>query len=559
MPKSERESRSADDGGASHRNHAWVFVLIVALLLIGLSLDGKHYWHEVRFVYVATQFSLEDALAGVFNPHQAGGPIDELGAAGFYSTKLLHIFLLKAWFRLMAPDAGGFVLACFGSLLAMLATIMIFFDFFRRLHLPDLEPRWGLVCLLVAPITPYLAGKLLSEVTSLLFLAGALWAFLVGLQSRSRLSGLGAMGISTVALVLSALARLDLALSFAGFCLAAALFLPDVGRGRRRIAASGAAVAAIGGLLYTGSLLSLGVDPRALLQYLSSYIALHPKSHVMSLLGLLTVGGLVYLPALVALSQRSRAAKFFGVWWVLAALPMIAITANYMVEPRYLAASLVPLAGLGGVGLSAFWKKKPRRRAVALAAAVIIIAAGNYVLIGLMPFELDRTALLGVVDDVRQRSADAAILVPWAYTDYHFLRVMAQDGQIYNVNTPSGKTSDLADAWRARFRDWYGRGYLDDPRRLREMLAERRAYYVGWRKYPPLQEWILRARGFGFDRWADLLEGIPLQDHIQTSWLWDANGFRLTKEESETARDLGMSEKQYYDNKMLLKKEGRLQ
>jgi hypothetical protein len=37
------------------------------------------------------------------------------------------------------------------------------------------------------------------------------------------------------------------------------------------------------------------------------------------------------------------------------------------------------------------------------------------------------------------------------------------------------------------------------------------------------------------------------------------NGFRLTKEESETARDLGMTEKQYYDNKMLLKKEGRLQ
>ena len=37
------------------------------------------------------------------------------------------------------------------------------------------------------------------------------------------------------------------------------------------------------------------------------------------------------------------------------------------------------------------------------------------------------------------------------------------------------------------------------------------------------------------------------------------NGFRLSKEEAETARDLGMTEKQYYDNKMLLKKEGRMQ
>ena len=37
------------------------------------------------------------------------------------------------------------------------------------------------------------------------------------------------------------------------------------------------------------------------------------------------------------------------------------------------------------------------------------------------------------------------------------------------------------------------------------------------------------------------------------------NGYTLSKDEKETARDLGMTEKQYYDNKMLLKKEGRMQ
>jgi len=37
------------------------------------------------------------------------------------------------------------------------------------------------------------------------------------------------------------------------------------------------------------------------------------------------------------------------------------------------------------------------------------------------------------------------------------------------------------------------------------------------------------------------------------------NEVRLTREEIETARDLGMTEKEYARNKMLLKKEGRLQ
>jgi hypothetical protein len=37
------------------------------------------------------------------------------------------------------------------------------------------------------------------------------------------------------------------------------------------------------------------------------------------------------------------------------------------------------------------------------------------------------------------------------------------------------------------------------------------------------------------------------------------NEVRLTREEIETARDLGMTEKEYARNKMLLKKEGRMQ
>jgi len=71
---------------------------ILGLITLWLSLDGKHYWHEIRFMYAATQFSMDEILSGVFNPHQVGGKIDEIGAGGFYLTKVMHLVLLKELF-----------------------------------------------------------------------------------------------------------------------------------------------------------------------------------------------------------------------------------------------------------------------------------------------------------------------------------------------------------------------------------------------------------------------------------------------------------------------------
>ena len=90
--------------------------LLISFLFIGSiflwqSMDSHLYWHEVRFLYASTQFSMSELLSGVFNPHQMGGPIDEVGAGGFYLAKALHIWLLKQLFANINPASGGFTLA----------------------------------------------------------------------------------------------------------------------------------------------------------------------------------------------------------------------------------------------------------------------------------------------------------------------------------------------------------------------------------------------------------------------------------------------------------------
>ena len=59
-----------------------------------IALDGLHYWHDVRFLFATTQFPFPEVLAGAFNPQQSWSEVDELASGGFYSAKILHLWLL---------------------------------------------------------------------------------------------------------------------------------------------------------------------------------------------------------------------------------------------------------------------------------------------------------------------------------------------------------------------------------------------------------------------------------------------------------------------------------
>ena len=101
----------------AHNAYANTVRIILVLVILGtlwVSFDGLHYWHDIRFMYATSQFSMQDILSGQFNPHQAWGPINEKSAAGFYSSKVLHICIFE---RFICIYSAARWWSGFGSLL----------------------------------------------------------------------------------------------------------------------------------------------------------------------------------------------------------------------------------------------------------------------------------------------------------------------------------------------------------------------------------------------------------------------------------------------------------
>ena len=113
-----------------------VLLAILSLATLWLALDGKYYWHDIRFLYAASNFSLDEIMAGVFNPHQAWGHIDEISTAGFYTSKYLHIILIKGLLSMTADPGAAMQAGTYLS--ALLVTVTL------RCRLPTVRQDTGI-------------------------------------------------------------------------------------------------------------------------------------------------------------------------------------------------------------------------------------------------------------------------------------------------------------------------------------------------------------------------------------------------------------------------------
>lgn len=509
----------------------FLIILAVSILFLWLSLDGYHYWHDVRFLYAASQFSMSEILAGYFNPHQFGGPIDELGASGYYLAKVLHIWLLKGLFNLINPALGGFYVAVWLSILFVSLSIMITCYINKRMGGKKLNPLFVFVCMTIAPITPYLAGKILSEVTSFVLMTISILCFVIGLDQKTRLRMLVCILISGVFLLFTGLARIDMTLSFWGFWIAAIYCYPK-NIERSKIIKCGVFVVVFFIIAYFSVISHIGMDSHVLQRYFVNYVGLETKSIAMSFLGVLTFGGLVYIPIIYTLfSKRDRLTLFFVIWLSLTIGPMILITQNYMVEPRYLTHGLIPLVGLGAIGIEAIREKTGiRLKAPLVVLLIFVVSIVNFGIIRLMPYELDRTSILNAVTQISRQEPKAAIMVPWAYTDFNFLHVITPDELIYNVNSFTKEEHlniKLRKEWKKRMVKWYGSAYIDNESSLERIIAERPVYYLGWRKYPPMENVKNVTELLGMESLSGLISAFPFRDHLSESWMWGSDAYRF--------------------------------
>jgi hypothetical protein len=491
------------------------------------SLDGKLYWHEVRFLYASTHFSMSDLLSGKFIPHQVGGETDEIGASGFYLAKAMHIWTLKQFFSFFDPAKAGLTLASWISAALVMCSAVIVYGIMRKIFDRENDPLFALFCFILAPVTPYLSGKILSEIAALFCVLLCIWVFILVLQKKSGFSKIGYI-VCAVFLTMTAFYRFDVIITYFGFLISAIAFCPG-NLQRHESIKGGIIVTLLFICFYLGALNYFGIDPNIIRVYFENFYSLEAKSTAMSLFGILSFGGIVYFfMAVSAFMKKGRLYFFLLTWFFLTIFPMTMITMNYMVEPRYLVSSLPPLCGLGALGLqwlteNVYFLKKKSAAMVFVVLALLV----NTLIIILMPYELDKNSMLTAVKKIKKAGHEPFILVPWAYTDFLFLRIMAKGIRVYNVNTPNGQLDSLSSEWRSRLRMWYGDSYIDNDDKLIKLLNAGSGFYLGWRRYPPIETVDYFAEKIGLDSLAQYLKSLPFKNHLTESWVWYSSRFLL--------------------------------
>ena len=499
----------------------YIFPAVIGFFVfIASALDGRLYWHEGRLLYAVSRFTLVELITGEFNPHQLGSTIDTLSSGGYHLTKLLYLQLLDRLVSLPISADAQLILGSLLSLAAIIACAPFIRAIARNIGMAESTANWSAVSFLLMPCTAYLAGKLLSEVTALLPATLALWLWSRCLEPEAKRRTIERVGAS-ILIVVTALARFDMVIVHIGF--AVATFAASPREERSRLVRLNASVTLPAAALFIFAIAWTDGSFVSILRYLTNYLELTPKSQPMSIFGLLSFAGLVWAFFLFGLMTRTPQRKLLLIWLLVIAIPMVSIVSNYMIEPRYLVATSVPISLLAGIGLHRIFRHRQTRAGRSTVIGMLmVIPMLNFIPIALMPYEIERDPILRAADTFAAPESDNILLVPWAYTDYHFLRYARPDHNIFNVNTPGGDLRELSPEWMERLRNWYGDRYISDGGRIDELLLTKRLYYSGWGVYPPIHTVAKWSNRLGLNAVRQAIDGLSLLDHRTESWLWNA-------------------------------------
>ena len=529
----------AERGGKSRQGGLAGGGLLAAAVLVflALSLDGRLYWHDVRYLYATAHYGLGELFAGVWNP-QYGEPLDAGASGAFYLVKLTWLALLESIWSIREPHAGGLELAVAISIGSAALSAPALAWVLRR-ALPD-APRWlatgAAVLLAVSPTLPYLAGKLLAEVVALPL---ELAAIALALRSATGSGGRGVLALMAAAAHVAAVcARPNVGILAVAF-FAASSWAPGAALPawtRRRAVAWAAAALTLQLASHAAVFAASGVGWEGFKGYLSEFVA-SSRSPFVSILGGLAAGGALWpLAALAARSPQRSTARFLAAWLLLAGAPTLAVVGLYQVEARYLIAPLAPLAALAALG-AAWLVERARVRTPALSALAVAVVVVDGLALSVLPYEVERRPLDELLSGPELRQTNASLLVPWAYSDYHYLVTIEPERAVYFVHVPrhDGQLHAYTPEWRSRIAEWYGDRVLDGADALRGLLRRGPVYYLAWGVHPPLERWSMLLARAELDGLSKRVRALGGMEHDDQSWVVDVPGLRR-----ETVRTAGI-------------------
>lgn len=517
-------------------HHGKLFTFILILLVVAtyaiLGNDSRHHWHEFRYLYSATHYTPSELMQGLFDPGPA--PVQNpQGVAAWYSTGLLNVFILRQLVKIFGVGLESYL-----SIKAVYGVILIIATGFVSVALRNIGMSSGRALLigglvLVSPLSIYLGFKLMGEVPSLLFGSIAIAFFSM---PASKLSYRIILSVLTgLALGLSTLASARMPLFFLGFWVALLLWTHPAAR--RTVLFSGLWVWVLFLFFWFIGFQLLGGNFTIYLQAIRGFLSFTKPlpMWIFALFNLFLFGmGLWLFTPCAWLSKDMPARCFFVVWFALSALPVLVVSVGFM-EPRYLLPGFIPFVGVAALGFEGLWERlkekwhaSPPALTTLVAVFIIIMTSGSILAQYFIPYETNAHHLIRAVQHATHLEKQSVILIPWNYTDYHFLAFVFPENPVYLVQSAANDRGERVDdqIWAKKRLDNYGERFLPDAHAL-DAFSGHTMFYIGWTILPSLQNLRDFLLTIGFRRLASQVDPSKFMNHMTQSWLWKHPQFKM--------------------------------
>lgn len=496
-----------------------LLILLAAAAWVVLARDGRLHWDEPGYLYQGAYQSTAELLDAEFQPS---------GLPSFTLPRIAHLLFVKLVCAAVGPGQAAFDIISGVYLAMLLGSLALTYGILRTL-MPGLrEAAAGVAVGAFAPVVLYLGFKTLPESPAIFFTTLAVYALLRSLDAAKTRAAAWLLVVAA-SLCMVGLLKQTLALGFASFV---PLLLAFYGDRFPRPRVIGCTLAAgVGSLvLFGAALVAMGLSLRAFLDSLAG-VAGEKEPLASLVMNVGTEGGLLFLAApLALLSTRRRHAWFMLAWFVLTTLPLLLITAS--IESRYLVQNVPPLCGLVALsleGLRVRLANRPRLAAAGAALAAMLLLVTGELAQRVSPHEVETDDLHAMLAAIDAEVPDASVLVPWEYTDFHWLRFIDPQRPIYTVHARRKQTGGGADAtWTAEAqRRWYGERFLTPD----DALPTGPLVYLGFTQTMPIANLrelagLVPLPSVRAKLDAELAKMSP-RSQLHESWLWNDPRYRL--------------------------------
>ena len=471
----------------------------LVLLFLFLAFDGRLHWDEAAYLYAGGFLDHEAILKGEF-------------IGGLYVSRLLHVATIATIVNLVGPSPTALAILIGLYFAALLLVARLAYLILRKVLSEARGLGLAVICGMFTPIYLYLAFKTMPEIPGLAMSSIATWALLSAFTGRPLIW----LPVVSVALAATALFKPEMTLLYSSLAVTLLLFGPD--RYPRRRLIGHVLVSGLGSLaVFAAALWLLGID-LALYLKMGAQLLRREEPLVARLLHFALEGGVFFLAIPLAfLSSRRRDAWFCLTWFLLATLPIPLLGGH--LESRFLAPNLMALIGLiylAADGLAprvAAWWRRSRAAAVGAAGLLLLtVVATDLIALSVMTHELriDQLRRLIARLDEAYGNRNYAILTPYAYTDFHYLRFVYPNRPIYTVQTVFRHPPNN---WR-----YYPDRVVTNLAELRSIDAE--LVYLGFHENLAVENLRRIAEVIPIPVLAKQFEKRAFQDHLALSWMW---------------------------------------